>query len=225
MPVDEHDRSSLTPSTPPTDDEHAPQPPTAAEPERRSSLAWGLALVAAGTLWLLSQLGVAIPWELVLPGALVAIGALLLLGGRWGAHGGWIALGIVLTVLALLGPVAPAPTVAAGDRTHVVTELGDLEPTYALGAGTLTVDLADLELPAGTTEVSASVTVGEVIVRVPPEATVDGEASAGMGEVVGFGRDSSGIAPQLSLSDTGDDPDRALQLDVRAGLGSVEVTR
>lgn len=192
----------------------------------RRPIGWGLALIAAGTLWLLSVAGVTVRWELVLPVALVGIGGALLVGGRWTARGGWIGLGVVVAVLALAASTTPSsPSVSAGDRSYTVVDVSDLEESYSLGAGSLTIDLRGLELPEGTTELSAGVSMGDLVVRVPPEVTIDGEASVVMGEVVAFDQSRSGVTPSLSFTDAGADPDRQLSLDLQVGLGRIEVTR
>jgi hypothetical protein len=136
-------------------------------------------------LWLLSLTGVTIAREIVLALAMIAIGVLLLAGGRLIARSGLIGLGVVTGVLALALSVTPESMLfSAGDRTHTVTDIADLDANYRLGAGSLTIDLRGLELPAGTTEVTAGVSMGELIIHVPPEATVEGEGRAAPGEVV-----------------------------------------
>lgn len=182
-------------------------------------------MIAAGTLWLLSLAGVPILWELVLPVALVVIGILLLAGGRI-ARSGLIGLGVVVTVVALAVSVTPAGVpVSAGDRTHTVTDVADLESHYRLGAGSLTVDLRDVELPEGTTELTAEVGMGELIVRVPPAVTVEGEGRVAMGEVLAFEDTRGGIAPTLTFTEPGHETGRVLILDLQVGLGSIEVDR
>ena len=225
------------PRTTPAPPQPEEPPPLSPAPDRASRdpaetgsgggrpIGWGLVLIAAGVLWLLSLAGVPIRWELVLPIALVAVGTLLLLGGRWSAHGGLIGLGVVLAVTAFVVATSPAaPSVSAGDRTHRVTDVADLESAYTLGAGTLTLDLRELELPDGTTEVAAGVTMGELVVWVPADVTVEGEGSVVMGEVAAFGRSASDITPRLALAEPGD-ADRVLVLDLRVTLGRIEVTR
>lgn len=188
-------------------------------------IGWGLVLIAAGALWLLSLAGVPIRWELVLPIALVVVGALLLVGGRWSAHGGLIGLGIVLAVAAFVVAASPAaPSVSAGDRTYRVSDVAELDPAYTLGAGTITLDLRELELPHGTTEVAAGVTMGELVVRVPADVTVEGEGRVVMGDVAAFDRSNSGVTPRLVLAEQGD-ADRVLVLDLSVTLGRIEVTR
>ncbi len=213
------------PPSPPPQDRQPPPAPPSRPPVRGRPIGLALALVAAGTLWLLWQVGAPIRWELVLPIALIALGVLLLAGGRWSAHGGLIGLGVAITVIALLVSASPIPgSVSVGEHSHAVTDVAELEPSYAVGAGTLTLDLRELELPAGTTELEAGVSMGELLVLVPADVTVEGDARVGMGEVVGFDRTSSGIAPSLLLAEPGDD-DRTLSLDLQVGLGRIEVRR
>jgi hypothetical protein len=189
-------------------------------------IGWGLALIGAGVLWLLHIAGVRIDWQLALPVAVIAIGLVLLIGGRHVAHGGLIGLGIVLTAIALVTSVTPMPvSLTAGDRIHTVTDLAQLDSSYRLGAGTLTLDLRELELPPGTTELGASVSLGELVVRVPDDATVTGTGHTIAGEVVSFGRTTEGLAPRRALDDPGIDAGPILDLDLRTGLGRIEVTR
>lgn len=187
---------------------------------------WALALIGAGVLWLLHLAGVPIEWQLVLPAAIIVIGLVLLTGGRRVARSGLIGLGIVLTAVALVLSVTPMQvSVTAGDRTHAVTEIAELQSSYSLGAGTLTLDLRDLELPAGTTELAASVSMGELVVRVPEGVTVTGTGQVLAGEINAFGRTTAGVSPRRTLNEAGGDDAPVLELDVRTGLGRIEVTR
>jgi hypothetical protein len=218
-------RRPTDPQPPPA----APRPPTQVDGEEAGysgAVGWGVALIAGGTLWLLSLLGLPIRLELVLPIALVVIGGLLLLGGRWIARGGLIGLGVVVAVVALVVSTTPAATsFTAGERVHTVTDVAELEPSYGLGAGSLTVDLRGLELPEGTTELTVDVAMGELIVLAPPDVAVTGEGRAAMGEVSTSEDSRGGIAPRLTWSQPGDEDGRVLDLDLRVGLGSIEVDR
>lgn len=210
---------------PPWDPGRGGTPGAAPRPAVRP-IGWGLALIGAGILWLLNIVGVPIDWQLVLPIAIVAIGLVLLLGGRHVARGGFIGLGIVLAVIALVMSVTPTEvSISAGDRTHTVTDLADLDPSYRLGAGTLTLDLRDLELPLGTTELSASVSMGELVVRVPDDVTVTGTGNVIAGEVISFGRTTSGLGPRAALEGAGVEGGPILDLDLQVMFGQIEVTR
>lgn len=220
---------------PPADATPPPPPPEDREPVERAGgqpgptarpIGWALALIGAGILWLLALAGVQIDWQLVLPIAVIGIGVLLLTGGRHVAHGGLIAVGIVLTVIALGLSVTPMQlSISAGDRTHTVTEVADLDPSYSLGAGTLTLDLRELDLPSGTTELDASVSFGELVVRVPDDVTVTGTGRTIAGEVVSFGRTTAGLAPRRALTEPGIEDGPILDLQLRTGFGRIEVTR
>lgn len=210
----------------PPDDGVPAEPPGGQSPPTARPLGLGLALIGAGIVWLLHLVGVQMDWQLVLPVAMIAIGLVLLVGGRHVARGGLIGLGIVLTLVALVMSVTPMPfSVTAGDRTHTITDAGQLESSYRLGAGTLTLDLRDLELPPGTTELDASVSMGELIVRVPEDVTVTGSGHMIAGEVVGFGRTIAGVAPRRVLDEPGVEDGPVLDLQLRTGLGRIEVTR
>jgi hypothetical protein len=213
-------------SPPPTGrDEPTPSRQPPGEPRRRRPVGLGLVLIAAGVLWMLSLAGVDLRWEIVLPVALVAVGLLVLLSPIWGGGDGLIGLGIVLAILALVLAVPSPAAFSAGERTIAVTDVADLEERYGLGAGTMTLDLRALELPTGTTEVRAGVNLGELVVLVPPDVTIAGEGRVALGEVDHFGRSSGGIAPRAALTAPGDDADRVLELDLRVGLGQIEVRR
>lgn len=110
----------------------------------------GVGLIAVGVLWILSLAGVDLRRELTLPGALIAIGLLVTLGVRWSA--GLVEPGIIVTVIALdtSALATPAP-VSAGDPSVAVSSVAELESSYWLGAGTLTLDLRELDLLQGTT--------------------------------------------------------------------------
>lgn len=213
------------PPSPPQDRVPEERPGAPSRPTARP-IGWALALIGAGVLWLLALAGVPIDWQLVLPIAVIAIGVVLLAGGRSVARSGLIGLGVVLAVIALVISVTPMQvSITAGDRIHTVTDVTELESSYRLGAGTLTLDLRDLELPAGTTELDASVAFGELVVRVPDGVTVTGTGHTIAGEVVSFGRTTAGLAPRRTLDEPGLDDGPTLDLELRTGFGRIEVTR
>jgi hypothetical protein len=213
-------------TSPPTTD---PQPPPPAERRDRLApgrLALGVLLLLLGGAWLLEVLDLAdIRWQTLLASAVAAIGAVLLLTARRRSTDGLIGLGIVLSVaLVVVSSLPSVPfTGGVGDRDVRVERIAELAPSYELGAGTLTLDLRDLALPVGATEVSASVGTGDLRVRVPREVTVEVAARTGAGNLDVLGERREGLAPQLDVRSTGGRS--TLVLDLSVGLGSIEVTR
>jgi hypothetical protein len=198
---------------------------SAPESPHRRQVGLAFALITIGVVWLLALAGVSLPWELLVPGALIVTGVLVLLSSRWRGGNGLVGFGIALAIFALVVAVPTPAALSAGDRTIAVTDVADLEDRYGLGAGTMTLDLRGLELPSGTTEVEAGVNLGELVVVVPPDATVTGEGRVFLGEIEHFDRTSGGVAPRAEFAEPGDDADRILDLRLRVGLGQIEVRR
>ena len=201
-----------------------PPPPPRRGPSA-GRLVTGLLLVLVGAAWLLHALDVAeIRWQTVLSGAVIAIGLALLSIARRGDNDGLIGLGVVLSVLLVLtGAMPQIPlTGGVGERNLRPTAV-DLEPSYELGMGSMELDLTGADLSPGTTELTASVGMGELVVIVPPDVAVEAAASAGAGELEILGEDRNGIGPSLSVSDGAGD--QRLVLDLSVGLGSIEVRR
>jgi hypothetical protein len=214
------DRSTTWP--PPAD-----EPSTDREPPPRRPVAAGVVLVTVGGLWLLHVLGVTIAWAVLLPVAVIAIGLAVLLGGRSPVTAGLVPLGIVLAVLAGLVTLLPGTTsLEAGDRDLVVTDLADLEDRYELGAGQLTLDLRELDLPPGTTTpLELRVGLGELRVRVPDDVTVTVDGRVTAGELVAFDTRVDGVGPRRQLTADGAPGAGTLAIEASVGLGTLEVSR
>jgi hypothetical protein len=208
--------SSPAPSSPPE-----PQPPL-------GRILLGGLLILLGVGWLLDATGAyAVRWQTVLAAAVLAIGLLLLATAKRGRTDGLIGIGVVLSVLLLAVALTPGLSFAGGigDRVHQPTTIAELEPHYELSVGNLRVDLRDLELPPGTTEVAVSVGVGEITVLVPRGVSVEVEASTGAGDIDVLGQTSDGLGPRVSHRVPGDGGDARLVLELSAGVGSMEVRR
>lgn len=203
-----------------------PAPPRSGARDGR--LAFGIVILLVGVGWLLSAVGVAVPWHVLLPVALMLVGALLLLtAGAGRHHGGLIALGIVLTIVLAAGATADVSIAGStGARTVRPTAPGQIAHEYSLGAGDLTLDLRGVALRPGTTRVRASVGAGQLVVRVPAGLAVHVEARSGIGQVVVLGRTSSGFGVHETFQSPGyAGAARRLWLDLSTGTGQVEVTR
>jgi hypothetical protein len=169
---------------------HHEPPQVAQQPaSREPALRWdrtviGLLVAAAGTGWLLAELGVAVPWHLAPAAALVVVGVALLLsllGGR--DRAGLVVLGVVLTVVAIgVGVGADRFAGPVGDRVLVPGPTGWPAATR-IAAGTVTIDLTRAELPAAG-RLDVGVGAGRVVLRLPAEPRVRVQATVVMGTVV-----------------------------------------
>lgn len=109
-----------------------------------------------------------------------------------------------------------------GERTETPRSLADLPEAYDMGAGSLIVDLRDVEFPAGETTLRVEVGVGEAVLVVPPDLCVVPDAHVGVGELAILGRRQEGV--DLDRRDTALATDRRLAVDAEVGIGSLRIT-
>jgi phage shock protein PspC (stress-responsive transcriptional regulator) len=189
-----------------------------------------LTLLGLGVLGLVFLLAVASFWgaaaggDVIVAGAVVVAG-LALVASAFARPARWL----ILPALAL---AIPAAFVAAagidldggiGEKRYRPTAVADLRDRYEVGAGSLTVDLRDVELPAGERRVAVDVGMGEAVVLVPEDVCVSTDAELGMGGVQVFDRDGGGV--DVDFEDVRTPPAGTARLVVEAdvGLGAVEV--
>ena len=95
------------------------------------------------------------------------------------------------------------PESAFGDRIERLATLAELEDSYSHTLGSMTLDLTQLRLPAGTTRT---------------------RASTSFGSVQAFGQELSGIdAERVIESPNYGSAERRLDIRVESAFGSVEV--
>lgn len=207
----------------------AAQPPRSRRPLPLGPLVLGTFLVAVGVLWLLEATGVVeVPWEVLVPGGLILVGLALVVGSRTGQKtGGLVAIGVILAVVAGLFSLVEVPLGSGiGERSIAPRRVADLERSYNLGIGQLTVDLSRLDFPSGTTEVEAHLGIGQVRVIVPDDVSVLAEGEASAGQVNLVDQTADGFAARTVYRGRGyDGAARRLHIDVTVGLGQVVVKR
>lgn len=210
-------------------------PPFAPPPPPRRSLAAvtvGLVLIATGTVALLVTLGVDVPVAILAPGLLILLGLGVVVSAVRGESSGGLVgvavfLGVLLALGAMLGALLDVPIRGGvGDRLHRPVATSELEDEYRLLAGTLVVDLRDVLLDSGTTEVEVSTVLGEVRVQLPDgmAVAVDSDVGAGSADVLGVIQDGLSVDNDRQTQDY-ETADRRLHLRVGVGLGEVTVTR
>jgi phage shock protein C len=201
--------------------------------KRRGStgaLVWGGILIIGGTLLLINQLDVDIPFpslRVMTSIALILVGVVMLIEARRGFHGGLMALAIILTLI--LGASAAtsfnlAVDGAFGDQRHNVTQVSDLRNSYSHAFGTVTLDLRNLELPPGRTRVEVSAAFGEATVLLPRDVAFRLNGSSAFGSIDAPGFSTGGIVSSRSYTSPGySDAERRLDIDLSVAFGSGRV--
>jgi phage shock protein PspC (stress-responsive transcriptional regulator) len=197
------------------------------EPSAAVGIVLGVLLVAAGAVALAQTLDVpAPPWEAIFAGLLVLAGIGIIVDARNGVHGGLVALGIVLTVLAAAASATPhlGWQSGFGDRTVHPQTMSDLDSNYSHAFGSMTVDLRDLHLPAGTTHLDVSEAFGSVDIRLPAgvAARITGQDVFGSADVLG--RSFSGVSADHTVETPGyATADHRIEIDLSDVFGSATV--
>lgn len=213
-------------------DSRTEQQPGGSAPSPRRRLApqivAGGVLLVIGALWLLERLGaIDLTVTTALAVGTIVVGLALMYLATDGPHGGLIVFGTVLALVATLTAVAPLEGFqgGVGERLVEATEVAELQAEYNLAMGNLTIDLTDLEALDQATTLSASVGMGELVIRVPEGMPVSITASAGAGQATIFDRNAEGLGVDLTFeSDSFAASSAGLTVEAEVFMGSVEVT-
>ncbi len=209
-----------------------PSPPPPPPRPKRPSLflpVLGALLAAAGLFGLLAVTDVYdVSLAVALAVALAVVGGAIAVGATMGTRvGGLVVLGLVL--LAGFATAAALPVslgAGIGDSVARPLDATELEDAYDLGIGDLTVDLTNLALPPGTTEVEADVGIGKLLVQVPEGVALELDGHVGIGEVTLLGQSEDGTGADEHLSVPGPTPDApVLEVEADVGIGELEVVR
>jgi phage shock protein PspC (stress-responsive transcriptional regulator) len=183
---------------------------------------FGFALLTA--LWALDAVQLRFPFLLVL----VTLGALGLLGtvlvrSRRPAM-------VAAASAALLVPVVVALLLGkwngvAGYRVVTPTSTAEVPAVYRHAFGELRLDLSQLALPPGTTEIKIEMGAGETSVTVPWDATVEAAARVGAGEFNLFGRSQTGLSLEGGVRSPGEPGAPTLKIVGRVSAGQIKLFR
>jgi predicted membrane protein len=138
---------------------------------------------------------------------------------------------VVAAVVAglVIGGIVGAVTDRGGGlqvRTEQPQTMDELRDSYQLETGSLEVNLEDLDLPEGTTDLEASVETGALTVVVPKGVAVKADAEVGDGSMNILGQDLVGDNLQRDYeSEDYGQTDRRLSLDLSTGTGVISVVR
>lgn len=150
--------------------------------------------------------------------ALVIVGAIALLLVVAAVVAGLVIGGVIGSIASGKGPVQV--------RIEQPQSMGELRDSYILETGSLEVNLEDLALPEGTTEVEASIENGALTVVVPKGIAVNTHAEVGNGSLSILGTDQNGENLDKDYDSEGySQASRRLSLQLSAGTGVISVVR
>lgn len=219
-----------SPPPPPPPTPAAPAPAPSAPPPPRpprsilGRLTVGLTLVALGILALVEFAvpGLDLSFRHYVGMTVTVLGLGLLVGTWWGRARWLIVVGVLLTPLLLLSPLADFEyTGEVGDLVYRPATVEEVQARYTAAIGQLVVDLRALELEGQTLDVDANLGIGELRILLPEGVAADVSGSVGMGEVrIGdLARDGLGV----QLDQTFEGTAGTIAVDARTNIGQVRV--
>lgn len=156
-----------------------------------SPLAWyvhAAVLIAVGVLALISQMAdIEVEPAQFFGAALAVMGIGLVIGAWWGRARILILLALLLTPLAVGATFVTAPLEGGiGAPRFTPANAAELRDEYRLLTGSMTLDLTELSVGRRPVQIAASVAVGELVVILPRDASVEIRTRAGAGQVTLF---------------------------------------
>ncbi|MEU4542554.1 PspC domain-containing protein [Nonomuraea dietziae] len=186
QPLDPRRRAGYSPYDLSHYGEQVPTP----RPRRRRSFTGAVTVLLAmivGGIVVAAQAtsGSATPSLTAVGGAmLITVGAGLLVATWFGRGAGLVALGTVLALVIGAGLMFGHLPKKIGSATWSPTSVAESARVYEVGIGDGTLDLTELELPPGTKATfRATLSVGELVVIVPPTARVEVHATSRVGDI------------------------------------------
>jgi phage shock protein PspC (stress-responsive transcriptional regulator) len=181
-----------------------------------------LALAVGG--FVAAAAGSALGGGIVIGGLIIACG-IGLVGGAFRGGARWLIAPAIVLALPLTAVAATDLDLRGtwGDRTFRPTTVADIGDGYEMGAGAMRVDLRELELPTGRTELPLELGMGEIQVLVPEDMCVvtDGDISLGAADT-GRGEDG-GVDFEVHDGPVPDPGVAYVHVDADIGIGALRV--
>ncbi|WP_249124274.1 PspC domain-containing protein [Saccharopolyspora erythraea] len=205
-----------------------PQPePAPARPKRR----W-VTLVTLGIAAFVGAMSVtaANPLSFTFALTLAVLGAGMIIGAFLHAGRGLIGFAIPVAALAVVMAAIPVggPWRGVEDMQRTFETVEEVGPHYATSVGNIELHMDDMAITTGQNlRTSAEVELGAITVYVPRNADVTAKCTAGQGIATCLGQERTGQDARIEGFDAGPDGPGGgnIDLDLRAGAGSVEVIR
>jgi phage shock protein PspC (stress-responsive transcriptional regulator) len=175
----------------------------------------GFAAAAAGS---------AVGGGIVISGLIIACG-IGLVGGAFRGGSRWLIVPGIVLALPLAAVAAADLDVRGtwGDRTFRPATVAELGDGYEMGVGSMKVDLRDLDLPPGRTDLPLEIGVGEIQVLVPEDMCVTTDAEISLGAVDTGDGEEGGVDVDVHDRRAPDPGVRYVHLDVDLGVGHLLV--
>ena len=188
------------------------------------ALWFALAGTLVAALWALDAVQLRLPFLLAVAtlGALGLMGTVLVRSRRPALLAASTAALLVPTVLTL---VLGSWNGVAGYRVVTPSSVAELPRVYRHAFGELRLDLSQLSLPAGTTEVKVEMGAGETAITVPWDATVEAVARVAAGEFNLLGRSQAGLSLEGEVRSEGEPGAPTIKVLGRVSAGQLKVFR
>lgn len=174
-------------------------PAVRAAPRPPSPLGWYVVatlLLAIGLLAIVSQVAsVEVELGQFFGAALAVVGIGLVIGAWWGRARILILLAILLLPVAVTASFVTAPLEGGvGYQRYAPVNAAELRGEYRMMGGQMVLDLTDLHVTSHPIHIAASVAVGQLVVILPPGASIQLYTRVGAGDAVVFGSVDSGTS-------------------------------
>lgn len=209
---------------PPAATKPARPPKPRPEPSILGRLTFGLGAVALGVMGVLDAAVADIDFAFrhYVSAAMLIAGVGLIVGAFWGRARGLIALGVILTPIVFFSPIGDLDVVGTvGERRVSADTVSEIPEAIDMGIGSLRVDLSDVDFAGAEVSTTLDLGIGELIVYVPEDVTVDVDSELGIGEIVLFGTTRDGVG--LEVDRRRDGSNGFLDLNLDGGIGSIKV--
>jgi phage shock protein PspC (stress-responsive transcriptional regulator) len=187
----------------------------------------------------------------VAAGALVIVGGGLLASLWFGRARGLVPVGMGLVCVMLVAPtvaswaddaediqqalddhrwglgdlVRASAKEGTGNVSHAPQTFEELQPSYELGAGELTLDLTALDFSGTTRDVRVEVGVGKAVVILREDAPVEVHGEVGIGDAEVLGNERKGLGANFDTDAMPPGTPGKLALTLEVGIGHAEVRR
>jgi phage shock protein PspC (stress-responsive transcriptional regulator) len=181
-----------------------------------------LALAVGG--FVAAAAGSALGGGIIIGGLVVACG-IGLVGGAFRGGARWLIAPAIVLALPLAAVAATDLDLRGtwGERTFRPASVADIGDGYEMGVGEMKVDLRDLELPPGRTDIPLEIGMGQIQVLAPADMCVVTDAALSLGAANTGRGEEGGVDFEVRDGMVPDPGVRYVHLDVDLGIGELRV--